>query len=148
MTLTVVDARCGNKNDKVLVCHNGQALCIAATAVSAHFANHQDQLGSCATAARPAAGSAPVAGASLLEAFPNPFSGSAMLRFRAMAAGAAQVRVYNSMGQQVATLYDQQTQEGQVVELMLNGEKLASGLYTCQLRLNNAVETIRLVLVK
>jgi hypothetical protein len=36
------------KNDKVLVCHNGKALCIAQTALAAHLA-HGDALGACTT---------------------------------------------------------------------------------------------------
>jgi hypothetical protein len=49
-TITVIDVRCGNKNDKVLVCHNGsgEALCISANAVDAHL-KHGDKLGTCST---------------------------------------------------------------------------------------------------
>ena len=148
ITLTVVDARCGSKNDKVQVCHNGQPLCISPNAVPAHLRNHPgDQLGSCAPA-RPAAKGGPASGGAALEAYPNPFTASATLRFRAATAGPAQVRVYNMLGQPVATLFDQTAQAGQAYELTLNGERLASGLYTCQLRLNGTVETVRLTLMK
>ena len=37
---------CGNKNDKVIVCHNGKELCISANAVAAHLA-HGDNIGRC-----------------------------------------------------------------------------------------------------
>ncbi len=40
------DVTCGNKKDKVLICHNGNTLCVDASAVQAHL-NHGDQLGSC-----------------------------------------------------------------------------------------------------
>lgn len=41
------DVTCGNKNDKVLICHNGNVLCVDASSVQAHL-NHGDQLGTCA----------------------------------------------------------------------------------------------------
>ena len=53
ITINVVDVRCGNKNDKVTVCHippgnpdNRHDICISPNAVQAHL-NHGDQLGSC-----------------------------------------------------------------------------------------------------
>ncbi|MDF3077371.1 MAG: hypothetical protein K0S09_1260 [Sphingobacteriaceae bacterium] len=53
ITVTVVDVRCGNKMDKVVVCHKtGSAknpteeLCIAPSAVATHLA-HGDKIGSC-----------------------------------------------------------------------------------------------------
>jgi hypothetical protein len=145
VTLTVVDARCssGNsgKNDKVLVCHHGQVLCVAASAVAAHL-NHGDQLGTCATGpARPAStlgltvsDAAPALDTTpLLEAYPNPFTASTSVRFRASQDGALRVIVYNVLGQPVATLYDEAAQAGQVVERTLGGSGLAAGLYTIRL---------------
>lgn len=49
VTLKVIDARCGN--NKVVVCHNGNSLCVSANAVAAHL-NHGDELGDC-TVPRP-----------------------------------------------------------------------------------------------
>jgi len=37
---------CGNSGDKVMICHNGNMICIASNAVQAHL-NHGDNLGSC-----------------------------------------------------------------------------------------------------
>jgi hypothetical protein len=46
--VTVKDVRCGNKNDKVQVCHNGSIpICISPSAVPAHMSNHGDCLGDC-----------------------------------------------------------------------------------------------------
>lgn len=47
VTVYVNDVRCGNKLDKVKVCHKGKEICIAAEAVEAHL-KHGDALGSCA----------------------------------------------------------------------------------------------------
>lgn len=47
----VKDVRCGNKNDKVQVCHNGNnAICISPSAVPTHLDSHGDCLGDCTTA--------------------------------------------------------------------------------------------------
>jgi hypothetical protein len=40
--LRVVDVRCGNKNDKVSICHKGKEQCISHNAEPAHLA-HGDQ---------------------------------------------------------------------------------------------------------
>lgn len=47
VTVYVNDVRCGNKMDKVKVCHNGEEICIAAEAVDAHL-KRGDTLGTCA----------------------------------------------------------------------------------------------------
>lgn len=54
-TVTPIDVRCGNKNDKVVVCHippgnpdNRHDICISPNAVQAHL-DHGDKLGSCAS---------------------------------------------------------------------------------------------------
>lgn len=53
VTVEVVDVRCGNNNDKVLVCHippgnegNPNTLCVGESAVADHF-DHGDYLGTC-----------------------------------------------------------------------------------------------------
>jgi hypothetical protein len=142
VTLTVVDARCssnGKKLDKVLVCHNGNTLCIGSDGVADHLA-HGDQLGNCpANAAAQATGLARTPATTTdgevstsFEAYPNPFSSSTTLRFRAAQAGAAQVQVYNGLGELVATLYSGQLQAGELVERTLSGTGLSAGLYTCR----------------
>jgi uncharacterized repeat protein (TIGR02543 family) len=40
------NVECGNANDKVMICHNSKAICIASSAVQEHL-NHGDRLGSC-----------------------------------------------------------------------------------------------------
>jgi hypothetical protein len=47
-TIMVTDARCGNKMEKVVVCHNGHEICISSNAVDAHL-QHGDALGYCNT---------------------------------------------------------------------------------------------------
>ena len=137
ITLTVVDARCGNKLDKVVVCHNGNPLCVGDGGVAAHL-KHGDPLGTCAGKAQPSV-AAPTAApeaasetSTSFEAYPNPFTSSTTLRFRAAQAGPVQLQVYNALGQLVTMLYDGQVQAGQVIERTLDGAGLSAGLYTCR----------------
>ena len=81
-----------------------------------------------------------------LAVYPNPAAGQASVSFRPVLDGLAQVRVYNQLGQQVASLYEGTVRKGQHYELPLNSQKLAPGLYTCSLLVNDQRETVRLVL--
>jgi PKD repeat protein len=81
VTIVVEDVRCGNNNDKVQVCHNGQAICVASSALNVHL-SHGDQLGSCAAsrgAAVLAVAPATSATTSALAVYPNPTAGAATL---------------------------------------------------------------------
>lgn len=83
-----------------------------------------------------------------LEAYPNPFTESTTVRFRALASGPAQVKVYDALGQAVATLYDARAEGGREYQLPLDGQALPAGIYTCRLRLNGQVQMQRLILVR
>lgn len=49
ITINSQNVECGTKDDKVLICHNGNTICISASAVQSHL-DHGDKLGSCAGA--------------------------------------------------------------------------------------------------
>lgn len=46
LRIVVIDVRCGNNNDKVLICHSGFSICVNSDAVAEHLA-HGDKLGNC-----------------------------------------------------------------------------------------------------
>jgi len=46
VTIKVIDVRCGNNSDKVMVCHNGKEICVTSESVQDHL-NHGDRLGGC-----------------------------------------------------------------------------------------------------
>jgi hypothetical protein len=81
-----------------------------------------------------------------LEAYPNPAKAQATLRFVTQQTGAAQLQVYNSLGERVATLYDGVAEQGQVYERTLEGTRLPAGLYTCRFTQQGKIVTQRLVL--
>ncbi|WP_426493513.1 HYR domain-containing protein [Hymenobacter sp. 102] len=158
VTLTVVDVRCGNKNEKVVVCHNGHEICISPNAVPTHLTQHpDDRLGTCSAAAqeaRPAAAAETAAAAVtasdrlVFDAYPNPFSASTTVHIRPTSATAAKVRVYDSMGRVVAVLFDGMTEAGRDYELTLDARTLATGLYLCRYEAQGQVITQRLAVSK
>ncbi|GAB2705856.1 hypothetical protein GCM10011495_23220 [Hymenobacter frigidus] len=141
VTVVVLDVRCGNKNDKVLVCHNGHEICISANAVPAHLNGHPgDRLGSCIAPlvlGAQGASSTPAAPATLketalLEAFPNPFANSTTVRFRQVETAAVQVRVYDGQGRVVAVLFNGVAEADREYSLVLDATPLATGIYLCR----------------
>ncbi|GAB3741095.1 hypothetical protein GCM10027594_20890 [Hymenobacter agri] len=149
ITIALVDVRCGNKNDKVLVCHNGHEICIAPSAVPAHLTtpSHSDVLGACPAAAR-AGLNAPQSEPISLEAYPNPAGDQATVLFRSMQPTTVAVEVYNYLGARVATLFAGEAQAGQQYALPLNSRGLANGLYYCRLAANGAVKTTTLMITR
>jgi hypothetical protein len=81
-----------------------------------------------------------------LEAYPNPAQDHATLRFVAQHTSAAQLQVYNSLGELVATLYNGVAEQGQVYERTLGGTRLPAGLYTCRFTQQGQTVTQRVVL--
>jgi hypothetical protein len=147
--VNVEDVRCGNGNDKVQVCHNGQAICVAYSALNTHL-GHGDVVGDCSVrAARSTVADAPAAtAANELSAFPNPVTENATVSFRTALDGPAQVVVYNQLGQRVATLFDAAATAGQLYSLTLKSQNLASGLYLCRLVTNGKTEVLRLTVIR
>lgn len=80
-----------------------------------------------------------------LVVYPNPAAATATLSFRPVRDGAAQVRVYNQLGQQVASLYEGTVRQGQHYELPLHSQSLPAGLYTCSLLINGQRQTVRVL---
>jgi hypothetical protein len=83
-----------------------------------------------------------------LQAYPNPTREQTTLSFEAQQAGPAQVLVYNTQGQLVATLYEGQVAAQQQYSFNLDSHNLPSGLYSCQLRTAAGIQTTRLLVIK
>ena len=139
----VEDVRCGNNNDKVQICHNSHEICVANSALSAHLA-HGDKVGMCTPAARPVS----LASATLLQAYPNPVADHTTISFRPALAAPAQVRVYDALGREVATLFDGTTEAGRDYVLSFDVRQLAAGLYLCRYESQGQTLTQRIAVVK
>lgn len=153
VTITVVEVRDGKKNPKILVCHNGRGIYVNPNEVESHLLGHKEQLGDCSNNALKATASASAVAATataanVFEAYPNPFTERASIRFRLTETSKAQLVVYNAVGQLVATLYSGEVEKGRDYEFTLEGASLTAGIYTCRLTTDSKVETKRLVLAK
>jgi uncharacterized protein (TIGR03790 family) len=85
--------------------------------------------------------------ASLAQNYPNPFNPVTMIRFVLPRQDHVTLKVYNSLGQQVATLVDRVESPG-VHVATFDGSSLASGLYIYQLKTSDFGSTHKMLLVK
>jgi dipeptidyl aminopeptidase/acylaminoacyl peptidase len=90
------------KNDKYLVCHNGNTICISKSAVQAHL-NHGDYLGPCGTImsvtmTKETQYKVVEQDLTASGVYPNPSRGVFTMRLNSVAAGPAQVLVLNAKG--------------------------------------------------
>lgn len=80
--------------------------------------------------------------------FPNPFNPTTQIEFTVAKRGAASLKVYNILGQQVATLYSGIAQPGTKYNVEFNGGSLASGVYFGVLESLDGRQIRKMVLMK
>lgn len=83
----------------------------------------------------------------LEQNFPNPFNPSTVISFRLPVGGSVTLKVFDLLGQEVATLVDEPKPPG-TYEVNFDAKNLASGIYLYQLRAGEKVETKSMVLIK
>ncbi len=79
---------------------------------------------------------------------PNPASGTATLRFAVKEETETRVVLYNTLGQQVRTLYDGTPTAGEGQRLRLEAAGLASGVYLVRLQADGRSKTRRLTVIR
>ncbi|MEJ6981533.1 T9SS type A sorting domain-containing protein [Pedobacter sp. P351] len=142
ITINVVDVTCGNKSDKVLICHNGTAICVSSSAVQAHL-NHGDRLGGCSTnnlssisaalALEPIVSVEPV-----VSVYPNPSNGNFKVSVSSVENGKVSISVYNVGGTLVKSTTD--IKNG-AFEKEMNLQGLPAGTYYIKVNLGNFSDT-------
>lgn len=138
VTLSIFNAvssrKCGV--DKVMICHKGKSLCIASSAVRSHLA-HGDNVGSCNTLTPGKSnghkGDASVldeeqAGRFTISNAPNPFHRATRLQYEIPGDGHVQIKVYNVLGREVATLVNSRQLRG-IYTVSFTGETIPAGMY-------------------
>lgn len=83
----------------------------------------------------------------LSQNFPNPFNPTTQIKYSVPNDGFVSLKVYNLLGQEVATLFEGNRHAGKYI-LIFDGSKLASGVYLYQLKSNDFLDTKKLVLLK
>ncbi len=84
---------------------------------------------------------------SLSQNYPNPFNPSTTIRYELPRRSRVMLRIFNLLGQVVATLVDEEKTAGRY-EWFWDARNLASGLYFYRLQAGEFAETKKLVLVK
>ncbi len=83
----------------------------------------------------------------LNQNYPNPFNPTTVINFTIPKAGNVTLKVYNSLGQEVATLVNGY-KSAQNYSVNFDASKLASGVYIYQIRFDNQSLTKKMVLMK
>jgi hypothetical protein len=83
----------------------------------------------------------------LEQNYPNPFNPSTNIKYSVPVAGNISLSVYNSVGEEVAVLFNGFSQPG-VFEVTFNASNLSSGVYLCKLQSANSVQTMKMMLLK
>ncbi len=172
-TVEILNATCGNINDKIFVCHlppapgnpnNPLTLCINPSSVSNHLA-HGDLCGPCGGSKSSGNSTAVVESLSeeseinylmedertydaYLEAYPNPFSGVTTIKFSLPTAEIASISLFNISGEQITVLFSGEAQKDFVYDLEFDAKNLASGIYYYRLITATKAYTKKLVLLK
>jgi DNA/RNA endonuclease YhcR with UshA esterase domain len=84
----------------------------------------------------------------LFQNYPNPFNPSTVINFAVDKPGMASLTVFNSLGQEVSTLFSGEVQTGQLYSVNFNASNIASGIYFYQLRQGSQIKTQKMLLVK
>jgi hypothetical protein len=84
----------------------------------------------------------------LMQNYPNPFNPSTQVKFSVDATSRASVKVYTSLGVEVATLFDGVAEAGKYYVAKFDASHCASGVYFCRLTTDHKTDVKRMMLVK
>jgi hypothetical protein len=83
-----------------------------------------------------------------LGAYPNPFNPATVIDFTLQTDGQATLRVFNLLGQEVATLFAGQATAGRLYQVPFDASRLTSGIYVARLESGKSVAMTRLTVIK
>jgi hypothetical protein len=84
----------------------------------------------------------------LEQNYPNPFNPATNITFTVPANGHATLKVFNTIGQEVATLFNGEAQAGIYNRVQFNASGFTSGLYFSRLEYDGKVQMKRMTLLK
>ena len=79
--------------------------------------------------------------------YPNPYNPQTTIRFQLPQEGFVTIKVYNSIGEEIKTLLNEQKEYGKY-ELKFNGDDLPSGMYIYTIRVNDYYASKKMLLIK
>ena len=148
--VSVVNATCGNNGNKVLICKNGNTICVSANAVPA-FMNQGYCIGPCGAGTRNMSIdnlATTEASSFSLTAYPNPFDYSTTISFSLENQEQASISVLDASGKVVHTYNRTGSESGSQQFIELDAHQLSPGIYFIQLNTSADSKTIRLVKTK
>ena len=83
----------------------------------------------------------------LAQNYPNPFNPSTKIRFTIPEAGLVTLKVYNLLGEEVATLLNEEQTTG-VYEVTFDARQLSSGIYFYTINSGDFVASKKMILLK
>jgi endonuclease I len=88
-----------------------------------------------------------------VEIYPNPFNPSTTIQFTSLHDGNIAVAIYNTKGQKVKTLLEQEKTQNQLIELTWNGKDtlnkaVSSGIYYCVVNAGSETKATKIMLLK
>jgi hypothetical protein len=83
----------------------------------------------------------------LEQNFPNPFNPTTTIHYQIPNAGHVTLKVYDMLGREVATLVNQEQEQGQY-SATFDASRLASGVYISKLTAGDYTKTMKMVLMK
>ena len=84
----------------------------------------------------------------LSQNYPNPFNPSTVIQFTVPSNGRAVLKVFNILGQEVATLFDGVATAGEYHQETFDASRLASGIYFSQLEFDGKMQMKKMLLLK
>lgn len=90
----------------------------------------------------------PAATLLLYQNYPNPFNPATTIGFTIPSDGMTTLKIYNTLGQEVATLVNEPLQAGEYHQAQFDGSKLSSGIYFTRLQHGNQVQLKKMLLLK
>ena len=84
---------------------------------------------------------------SLFQNYPNPFNPTTKIKYQVPTAGLVSLRVYNLLGEVVASLVNEEKPAGNY-EVNFNAANLSSGVYFYRISAGNFVETKKMILLR
>jgi pectate lyase len=84
----------------------------------------------------------------LQQNYPNPFNPTTNMQFSVPQDGYASLKVYNMLGQEVATLFSGIAKAGHYIPVTFNASRLASGIYFARLQYNGKSLVQRMLMTK
>jgi hypothetical protein len=80
--------------------------------------------------------------------YPNPFNPETMIEFTLPGDGRAVLKIYNTLGQEVATLFNEDATAGRIYQARFDGSSLPSGVYFYTLSHGGQQQVRKLLLVR